>query len=183
MESGSERFAPILNFLGYILIMLKIGVISDTHIQDLRQGAKLVDLLLETEFSDVSMILHAGDVVNPGFLDLFGDIPVHAVRGNMDPSVAGIPLRRILTVEGFRIALIHGWGSPATLEQRLLQEFFGLSIDCLVYGHSHVPVCRHAHGMLLFNPGSAADRRGQPAHTVGILEIGKNIEGRILAID
>ena len=163
--------------------MLKIGVISDTHIQDLRQGARLADHLLQNWFADVDMILHAGDVVNPSFLDLFDGLTVHAVRGNMDPSVPGIPVKRVLIVEGFRIGLIHGWGAPATLEQRLVQEFNGLSVDCLVYGHSHVPVCHHAHGMLLFNPGSAADRRGQPAHTVGILEVGESIEGRIIAID
>ncbi len=163
--------------------MLKIGVVSDTHIHDLRQGARLADLLLKNEFADVDMIFHAGDVVNPAFLDLFGGLPVHAVRGNMDPPIAGVPLRRILTVAGFSIGLIHGWGSPATLEQRLLQEFHAMSLDCLVYGHSHVPVCRRTQGMLLFNPGSAADRRSEPVHTVGILEIDKTIEGRIIAID
>jgi putative phosphoesterase len=166
-----------------ILIMLKIGVISDTHIHDLRPGAKLADMLLCNWFADVDMILHAGDVVTPAFLDLFGGLPVYAVRGNMDTPTAGVPNRRIITVEGFRIGLIHGWGPPATLEQRLLQEFHGLSLDCLVYGHSHVPVCRRTQGLLLFNPGSAADRRAEPVHTVGILEIDKTIEGRIIAID
>jgi putative phosphoesterase len=163
--------------------MLKIGVVSDTHIHDLRQGARLADMLVNNWFADVDMILHAGDVVTPAFLDLFGNLPVYAVRGNMDPPIAGVPLRRILTVEGFRIGLMHGWGSPATLEQRLLQEFHGLSLDCLVFGHSHVPVSRRTQEMLLFNPGSAADRRGEPVHTVGILEIDKTIEGRIIAID
>lgn len=163
--------------------MLKIGVISDTHIHDLKQGVQLADLLLDDWFADVAMILHAGDVVNPSFLDLFGNIPVHAVRGNMDPPVAGIPVKRVLTVEGFKIGLMHGWGSPATLEQRLLQEFHHDSIDCLVYGHSHVPACSHIRGVLLFNPGSAADRRSEPVHTIGILEVGTSIQGRILSID
>jgi hypothetical protein len=163
--------------------MLKIGVISDTHIHDLRQGAKLADRLLANWFADVAMILHAGDVVNPAFLDLFVEPPIHAVRGNMDPPVAGIPNRRVFSLGGFRIGLIHGWGSPATLEQRLHHEVQGLSLDCLVYGHSHVPACHRAHGLLLFNPGSAADRRGEPVHTIGILEIDTTIEGRIIAID
>ncbi len=163
--------------------MLKIGVVSDTHIQDLRRGAKLADALLGKWFNDVDMILHAGDVVNPGFLDLFGDIPVYAVRGNMDPPMVGVPPRRVLTAEGFRIGLIHGWGSLTSLEQQVLQEFHGQSLDCLVYGHSHVPVCRRTQGLLLFNPGSAADRRGEPVHTIGILEIGETIEGHIISID
>ncbi|WP_432821910.1 metallophosphoesterase family protein [Trichloromonas sp.] len=163
--------------------MMKIGVISDTHIHDLKQGARLAEMLLDNWFADIDMLLHAGDVVNPAFLDLFDGLPVHAVRGNMDSPLGEAPLRRILTVEGFRIGLVHGWGSPATLEQRLLQDFHGLSLDCLVYGHSHVPACRRTQGVLLFNPGSAADRRGEPVHTIGILDVGESIEGRIIAID
>ncbi len=163
--------------------MLKVGVVSDTHIHDLGQGAKLADKLIDHWFSDVDMILHAGDVVNPAFLDLFGSLPIYSVRGNMDPNIAGIPVRRILTLEGFRIGLVHGWGEPVSLEQRLLQEFGGQSLDCLVYGHSHVPSCRRSRGLLLFNPGSAADRRGAPNHTIGILNIGKTIEGQIISID
>lgn len=164
--------------------MLKIGVISDTHIRDLDRAARLVDWLMSRWFADVAMVLHAGDVVNPLLLDLFCGLPVHAVRGNMDPVSPGIPLKRILRVEGFRLGLIHGWGSAESLESRLLPEFENDSLDCLVYGHSHRPVChRDRSGMLLFNPGSATDRRGAPAHTVGILEIGQQVEGHIIPID
>ncbi len=163
--------------------MLKIGVISDTHIHDLAFGIRLADRLCATCFADVAMILHAGDVVNPEFLGCFGERIVHAVRGNMDPPLSGVPIKKIVSIAGFRIGLAHGWGAPASLEQRLLHEFQGLSLDCLVYGHSHRPVCHRVGNLLLFNPGSATDRREAPCHTVGLLEIGDRIEGSIIPLD
>jgi uncharacterized protein len=167
-----------------ILILLKIGVISDTHIHDLDQASRLVDLLMARWFSDVDMILHAGDMVTPALLDLFCGLPVHAVRGNMDPNTPGIPFKKVIRAGGFRFGLIHGWGSPETLEPRLQSEFENGVLDCLIYGHSHCPCCHYDRsGMLLFNPGSATDRRSAPAHTVGILEVGDCVRGRIIQID
>ena len=164
-------------------MMLKVGVISDTHIRSLAQGAQLAEKLCTGCFADVTTIIHAGDVGLPEFLDLFGDREVHAVRGNMDAPVAGVPIKKILTLGGFRIGLVHGWGSPFQLEERLRCEFQGLSLDCLVYGHSHLPACHRVGDLLLFNPGSATDRRDAPRHTVGLLEIGERIEGSIIPID
>ncbi|MDY0268714.1 metallophosphoesterase family protein [Trichloromonas sp.] len=163
--------------------MLKVGVISDTHIRDLAQGARLAERLCAGCFAGVTTILHAGDVGLPEFLDFFGERQVHAVRGNTDVPVAGVPIRKLLTLGGFRIALVHGWGAPFQLEERLLPEFQGLAIDCLVYGHSHQPTCRRVGDLLLFNPGSATDRRDAPRHTVGLLEIGEHIAGSIIPID
>ncbi|MEJ2202146.1 MAG: YfcE family phosphodiesterase [Desulfuromonadaceae bacterium] len=164
--------------------MIKIGVVSDTHIHTLREGAKLVDRLLAGCFSQVDMIFHAGDLVNPALLDLFSDLPVHAVRGNMDPPTCDLPSKKIIEVGTFRIGLMHGWGHPTTLEERLQHEFRKDEIDCLVYGHSHYPVCYvNVAGMLIFYPGSVTDRRSAPQHTVGVLEIDQSISGRIIAVD
>lgn len=164
-------------------MMLKVGVISDTHIRNLAQGARLAEKLCAGCFAEVTTILHAGDVGLPEFLDLFGEREVHAVRGNMDAPTTGVPIKKVLTLGGFRIGLVHGWGSPFQLEERLRREFQGLSLDCLVYGHSHLPACRRVGDLLLFNPGSATDRRDAPRHTVGLLEIGERIEGSIIPID
>ena len=163
--------------------MLRIGVLSDTHIVDLEVGIPFLERLLEKEFLGADLILHAGDVVHPDSLLAFESKLLYAVRGNMDPPVQGIPLKRVIEVGGFRIGLIHGWGPAENLEKRVLQEFVGQPIDCLVYGHSHNPVNRLMQGVLMFNPGSPTDRRGAPFHTVGILEIGDDIQGRILRIE
>jgi hypothetical protein len=163
--------------------ILKIGVLSDTHIQEARQGNAFLHALAERHFADAEIILHAGDVINPDILMAFADRIVHVVRGNMDPFVKGIPNRKVIEVGGFRIGLIHGWGAPDTLEERVLREFRGDLLDCLVFGHSHHPLCRRRDGVLLFNPGSPTDRRWAPFHSVGILELGDTIEGRIIRLD
>jgi len=129
------------------------------------------------------MLLHAGDLVREEILAAVTDCPVYAVRGNMDPSGTSLPDRRIVSAAGKRIGLIHGWGPPAGMELRLLRAFEGERLDALVFGHSHAPCCRRHEGVLFFNPGSATDRRQARHHTVGVLEVGAQVTGRILEID
>lgn len=162
---------------------MKIGVISDTHFQDIASGIASLQQLAEYVFPGVDVILHAGDVVNADVLLALADRTVHVVRGNMDPVLPGVPVRKIIEIGGFRIGLIHGWGPPATLEERVLREFRDDRLDCLVFGHSHYPLCQRREGLLLFNPGSPTDRRRAPFHSVGILELGKEIQGRIIRLD
>jgi hypothetical protein len=163
--------------------MIRIGVLSDTHFQDPGTGFAFLHDLLDGCFRGVDAILHAGDIVNPEVLLAFAGRTVHAVRGNMDPPVRGIPVRKVVEAGGFRIGLIHGWGSPEKLEERILREFQGECLDCLVYGHSHQPVCHQRDGILFFNPGSPTDRRRAPYHSVGILQVSDRIEGRIIRVN
>lgn len=160
---------------------MKIGVISDTH---LRGPDDRLLAIVRKHFHDAGMILHAGDLVELAVLEAFGDRDVIAVCGNMDPPRVGeeIPYKRVIEVGRFRIGLIHGWGSPVGLEDRLLLEFE--RVDCIVYGHSHCPANRVRDGILFFNPGSACDRRHASSTSVGLLEVGPDaIEGRIIAVD
>lgn len=162
--------------------MFKIGVLSDTHISDLARGLPYLEHLTERHFRDAEMILHAGDMINPDILLAFSGRTVHVVRGNMDPPARGVPNRKIVEVRGYRIGLIHGWGAPDSLEERVLEAFRSDRLDCLVYGHSHYPVCHQRDGVLMFNPGSPTDRRRAPFHSVGVLELGERIEGRIISL-
>jgi putative phosphoesterase len=160
---------------------LKIGVISDTHLKG--PDDRLL-VIIRKYFHDADLILHAGDLVDLRVLDAFGDKEVVAVCGNMDSSRVGdeIPIKRVLGIGRFRVGLIHGWGAPHDLEDRILGEFDG--VDCIVYGHSHFPVNHIREGVLFFNPGTAFDRRHAVSNTVGILEVGEEaITGRIIAVD
>ena len=160
---------------------MKVGVISDTHLRG--PDDRLLDIVRK-HFHDVELILHAGDLVDLRVLDAFGDKDVIAVCGNMDSSRVGveIPPKRVLQIGRFRIGLIHGWGSPLDLEERIRREFD--NIDCIVYGHSHYPANHIREGILFFNPGTACDRRHAGSNTIGILDVGKDtITGRIIAID
>lgn len=160
---------------------MKIGVISDTH---LRRSDERLAAIIRKHFQDADLILHAGDLVDLPVLDVFGDVKVLGVCGNMDtPRVEEeMPGKRVLEIGRFRIGLIHGWGSPVGLEDRLRGEFE--NVDCIVYGHSHYPVNQVRDGILFFNPGTACDKRWSVSNTVGILEIGEDsITGRILSVD
>ncbi len=162
-------------------IRLKIGVISDTH---LREPDERLLAIVRKHFHDAELILHAGDLVDLRVLDAFGDKDVIAVCGNMDSSRIEdeIPAKRVLQVGRFRIGLIHGWGSPLDLEDRIRSEFD--DVDCIVYGHSHYPANHIREGILFFNPGTACDRRHSISNTVGVLDVGEDaITGRIIAID
>ena len=158
---------------------IKIGVLSDTHISGFDKNLKKI---IDEHFSDADLIFHAGDLVDLCVLDLFGDKEVRAVYGNMDNGIArkALPEQLLMDIRGFRIGLMHGWGSPSGMEKKLADKLGRL--DCIVFGHTHYPVNRIIEGTLFFNPGSAVDKRFAPSRTVGILEIGKNITGRIVSV-
>ena len=161
----------------------RIGVISDTHIVDPWYDDTLIESLQNNHFRGVDFVLHAGDIVDPQTLTRFSSCPVLAVCGNMDTLTVELPMRRVISIGPFRIGLAHGWGAPNGLEQRLLKEFSEEKIDCLVYGHSHMPTCLWQGEQLFFNPGSPTDRRNAPFHSVGILEVGDSIQGHIISLD
>ena len=162
---------------------MRIAVFSDAHLGDSAGARTFFHGLVKNVLDPVDMILHAGDLVDPDLLDVFEGYTAHVVRGNMDPAAPGIPVKKVIDIEGFKIGLIHGWGPAEGIEERIYREFSPLPIDCLVYGHSHLPACRTQDGLLLFNPGSATDKRNAPYHSVGLLEIDTEIRGTIIRLD
>ena len=159
--------------------MVRIGVVSDTHVPD--RAAALPPVLFEA-FQGVAMILHAGDLTSKRVLDELEAIaPVYAVHGNMDPPelVRLLPARRTVAVEGVKIGLIHGHGPDRSkTPERALGAF--TDVQCVVFGHTHAPMCERRGGVLLFNPGSPSERRGQPQYSYGILIVDDGrVEGEI----
>lgn len=146
-----------------------IGLISDTHIPD---RARVLPQNVLDAFSDVDLILHAGDLTSPRVLDELEQLaPVMAVQGNMD-RVNGIdlPKAKVIEVENLKIGVIHGEVYPRADSDQLVYLAKELEVDILVSGHSHQPKIEQKEGILLLNPGSPivprlADR------TVMLLEI------------
>jgi len=159
---------------------MKIGVISDTH---LNVSDDRLEKIVEDYFRDVDLILHAGDIVELDVLNVFKGMDVYAVSGNMDrDSVRKVfPEKRVLEVKGRKIGLIHGWGSPFGLEEKIAGEFE--NVECIVYGHTHRAINETRNGVLLFNPGSPTDRRFAKHNSVGILDIEEEITGKIIYLE
>ncbi len=162
---------------------MKIGVMSDTH---LRSPDEVLEYILDELLNDTDMILHAGDIVGKPVLDYLEARGVLAVCGNMDDyEIAGsAPSVRIVSAEGKRIGLIHGWGSKTGLEPRIVRRFEDPKPDVIVYGHSHEPFWDEVEGVWMFNPGSANPYTGARTPTVGALLIRDDtIEGEFLTVE
>lgn len=162
----------------------RIGVVSDTHIPG---RARALPAALLQGLAGVELILHAGDILEESVLEALRAVaPVQAVAGNNDcpDLVRRYGWRRVVEVGGRRIGLVHGHiGSADDTPHRALEAFAGEWIDAVVFGHSHIPLCREVGGVLLFNPGSPTDRRRQPHCTYGLLHIAPGVlRGEIIAL-
>ena len=161
---------------------MRIGVLSDTH---LKRSSDLseIETVFHEHFADVGVLLHAGDHVELEVFDsLVADKEFIGVAGNMDfDSVrAVLPVKRVVTFEGFRIGMIHGWGAPWGMEKRIVGEFE--QVDCIVFGHTHQALCERHGDVLFFNPGSPTDNRFAKYRSIGFLELGDTIEGTIVKL-
>ena len=158
---------------------MKIGVISDTHLQEVDSHLREI---YHNYLSDTDLIVHAGDVISMEVVDFLSDKPLHVVQGNMDSlEIKGkFPKTKIIDVEGFRFGLIHGWGSPVGIEKRIKSEF--KNVHAIIYGHSHRAVNHIYKDILFFNTGTATGFSVLGSHTIGILYVGKNVKGEIISI-
>jgi putative phosphoesterase len=151
---------------------MRVVVLADTHVRD--SGSTALPSRAWEELTSADVILHAGDVVETGLLEQLRRLaPVHAVLGNNDGSLAGVlPETLTLDIDGVAVAMIHDSGPRAGREGRLRRRF--PASDVVVFGHSHIPWDQTGlDGQLLFNPGSATQRRSQTHRTLGILELAK----------
>ncbi len=158
---------------------MKIGVISDTH---LRRVSEEFSQLIEKHFKEVDLVLHAGDLVEMEILDVFKGKDWKAVQGNMDSGEVkrNLPTKEVIEIKGFRIGLIHGWGFPWGIENRILSEFE--EVDCIVYGHTHQAVNHKKGKVLFFNPGSPTDRHFTLKNSLGILGVDGVLKGKIIKL-
>lgn len=156
----------------------KIGILSDTHLIGCDDYFRQ---LADACFSDVSVILHAGDLTDISVLDAFKGKEVHAVHGNMchASSRNRLPFKKVLEIGSFTIGLIHGMGYRHSVEDYLIREFDD-GIDCIVSGHTHSARTELLYDILFINPGSflGSGRYGAPG-TYAILEVGERLEACI----
>jgi uncharacterized protein len=126
---------------------ITVGVISDTH------GLMRREAIAALRGSD--LIIHAGDVGNPGVIEeLAGIAPTHVVRGNIDTGswAARLPMTELVDVGERRFYVLH---AISQLDLDPANSGFA----AVVFGHSHQPMIETRHGVLFLNPGSAGPRR------------------------
>jgi putative phosphoesterase len=132
--------------------------------------------VVEAALPHCDVILHAGDVVTRHLLDhLRMFAPVIAVLGNNDVELRDVlPERVEVDLSGVHVVLIHETGAAKGRPARVRRRF--PDADVVVFGHSHAPLNEWHDGQLLFNPGSAVDRRREPVRSYGLLDLA---DGRV----
>ena len=151
---------------------MKIGVLSDTH---LLSAEELPQQIIEA-FSEVDLIVHTGDFVMVDVLEGLRKLgEVKAVRGNMDCEELKkiLPEKEILVIKGKQIGIIHGWGAPWGIENRIRGEFGRANV--ILYGHTHQANNEVIGGVLFFNPGQAKN-------SFGILQVDDDVKGQIIKV-
>jgi putative phosphoesterase len=159
----SKRFQSKENYL--------VGIISDTHGRLSQSVAKA--------FAGVDLIIHAGDIGEPGVLKALQKIaPTIAVRGNMD---FGRWAQRLSSEEHIecnqtRLAVLHD-----VFRFRLKP---GDAVpDVVISGHTHQPLKEDNQGVLYINPGSAGyPRYGQPAMVALLQMSGPTVNVRFVEL-
>ena len=151
---------------------MRIIVLADTHVNTLEYlPNKIIDAI-----SRVDLIIHAGDFTDIQVLEELKQLrEVKAVQGNMDSMELKtmLPVKEIFEIEGKRIGITHGSGSPWGIEERVKKMFESDQIDIIVYGHSHQSQNTISDDILFFNPGNATD-------SFGILTINREAIGEII---
>lgn len=138
-----------------------VGLISDTH------GLIRAEALAALD--GVELILHAGDVGSFAVLrELQAIAPVHAVVGNTDDPILGLPPRVDLTLEGLKIHMSHGHEAGMPTPDNLVHRY---AADVIVYGHTHKPLVATRGTTLIVNPGAAGARRFNLLPSVGLLRL------------
>jgi uncharacterized protein len=163
-----------------------IGVISDTHIP--HRISALPNAALEA-LRDSDLILHAGDMEDPGVLaPLTAIAPTYGVRGNLHWTFSTgmhdqeMPLSLTVRLPGHTLWMTHGhfrfaysivdkitgYASRRKLDGvndqlvARLRRLCPRDADIVVFGHSHRSTARQHDGRLFYNPGSIA---AQPKHS------------------
>ena len=164
MRDGNKIPHPT-NFLHASRIMLKIGVISDTH--------GYFDPRVSQLFAGVDHILHAGDIGLPAIILALEQIaPVTAVAGNTDDPGFHYRLTEVVELAS-RKFLVQHIVNPHSLADPIKARIAHERPDVVVFGHTHKPFSDTIGGTRFFNPGYAGKPRFGLERSVAILRCGK----------
>ncbi|MDG5757852.1 metallophosphoesterase [Natronococcus sp. A-GB1] len=153
-----------------------IAIFSDTHSSD---GHELEGKALEAA-RNAETVIHAGDFTSTAALEAFRAEcdRLFAVHGNADSAAVRerLPTARTVEAEGVRFAVTHRREGGATG-----LAMFGRSrdADVVVSGHSHRPTVVETDDIVLLNPGSHVQPRGNRPGFAVLERDGDELSGEI----
>ncbi len=151
---------------------MRLGIISDTH-------GLLRPEVFEV-FSEVDLILHAGDIGSPELLGALEAIaPVLAVWGNTDGFDIRnrVPETVVTRIEGFDFVIVHGHQVGVPTPEKLNRTY--PNAEVIIFGHTHRPLLVVVDEVVtVMNPGGAGARRFDFPASVGIMELEPGIPPR-----
>jgi putative phosphoesterase len=158
---------------------MQVLLMADTHVP---KRARDLPSALWAAVAKADLVIHAGDWVDAGLLDLLEDRSrrLLACWGNNDgPDLrARLPEVARAEVGGVRLAVVHETGPADGRELRCDAGF--PDVDLLCFGHSHIPWdSTTPAGLRLLNPGSPTDRRRQPDCTYLTFELAAGAVGTV----
>ena len=135
---------------------MKILVFSDSH-------HSLAGMYAALEAHSPQQVIHLGDMVRDGeeVALAYPLIPFCLVPGNCD-GWTPLPLKKQITLEGKQLLLSHGhlWGVKHSYDAALA-DARACKADILLFGHTHVPLCRQMEdGLWVLNPGASRSTFG-----------------------
>ncbi len=157
---------------------MKLGILSDTHIPDIK---KEIPTWVTAGLKDCDYIIHAGDITGFKFLQRLKELaPVKAVRGNCDRGelVSQLKPYKELTLANLKLGITHGHLIEGDLITGLSYKFS--SADLIIFGHTHNAFHQQIAGQVFLNPGSATVRKRKSFYSFALVEIEA---GRIINLE
>lgn len=154
---------------------MKIIVFSDSH-EDIEPMINVVKAM------SPDMIIHLGDHVSDA-VELerqFLSIPFEYVSGNCDLN-SHVQSSKTLNIKNRTIFISHGdeYGVRSGTSG-IIKEGKRQGADIILFGHTHQPVIKNKHGIILMNPGRIGRHaRGFWQASFGILNIAESIDASI----
>lgn len=136
---------------------MKILVFSDSH-------RSLSGMYAAIDLHKPEQVIHLGDMMDDAeeVAEHYPKLPFCLVPGNCDGWVVTVPVKKQIKLGGKSILLSHGhrWGVKSGYD-RAIDDARAVGADILLFGHTHVPLCRQLEdGLWMMNPGPARSSFG-----------------------
>jgi len=145
---------------------MKLLVFSDSH-----KNVERMEFAVRKENPDA--IIHLGDNIADA-IELQSKVPeavIYMIAGNCDMTSTG-KRELLLSLENVNILLTHGHQySVKTGLSKLALKAVDLSVNLVLYGHTHNAEVQTLHGVTLMNPGQLERNDSYSIASYGIVEI------------